>query len=283
MNPTVTKIQSWPITNTGEHYLALTLQYANNTATALCSIFPQQDRSWPIFGLPAQHGCNVGCSFCSVPRLEAHMTPQELHYQIELIKTIAQDYPTIITQWIPKFSFVKWGELLSNPYCQEILTWLADQYQGHIKISSVMPATARTRACVKQLLDFTWSYHAPEHRICFQVSWISTDQSIRKQLTRTGGLMDYAEIKEYASEYVCKTWRKVSLTFTVYEGALVFPNYLLDPNLFAIRLYRFKNNSTNFTGVNQETIQELEALRKKQGYDIIVYGDPLDRDLGRLT
>lgn len=268
--------------------LAMLLNVGDVQKLATCTLCPRINKHGRIYALPAQKGCIVGCSFCSVPKYFGDLTPKEIIEIIKLLNEQALLNGLKVSSTKFKFSFVKGGELFLNKYCLQILQSIqkASLLSFDVKIPSVFPRSEIAKKNIKQVLEF-YRELPQQNNIYLFVSLLSTSESIRNRIAKIP-LMSFEEIGKVGKEFYFVRKRKTTLSITATDDSVCNPSALakhFSQEYFAVRIYPYKRNAKKKESMELGYIHQLEKDLRDLGYKIIPSGNKyskLERKIGFL-
>jgi adenine C2-methylase RlmN of 23S rRNA A2503 and tRNA A37 len=221
-----------------------------------------------IFAMPAQKGCSIGCSFCSVPAFVGDLDLEDLKFIMQLLVS-AGAANHIDLKGRNKISFVKGGELFQNKYFSQILPWIQAQ-ETDVKISTVFAATKLGAENVTTFMQFCATF-PPDVQVGLQFSALSTDELTRQRITRFP-LLSLQRVGEIAREFHGIRGRKMTVSFTAANDLKCDPAAVvkfLPSTCCAIRIYPYKQNGKRLQPITEDACRRLEQLFGEIGYSII--------------
>jgi len=254
-------------------------------------LLPLTDK-W-VITISTQYGCDMGCTFCDVPRvgpgknatfndlIKQVLTGIKLHSEIKQTKRL-------------NIHFARMGEPTFNPNVLDATKWLKThidpEYKIHPVISTMMPKNN------EWLKTFIHTWMRMKNRLLggnagLQLSINSTKEDEREVMFR-GNACTLEQIAKIMNGII-PSGRKITLNFAIadYEiDADVLLKYF-DPDDYIIKLTPMHKTKTAIqneikTGGDYTEYfpyKDCEDYLKSAGYDVLVFIASEEEDLGRIT
>ena len=246
-----------------------------------------------VVTISTQYGCDMGCTFCDVPKVGKGHNATLQDMQLQVINGI-QLHPEIERTNRLNVHFARMGEPTWNPAVLDMGKWLYDHIHDthccHPVVSTMMPARN------EWLKTFVHTWIRIKNRVFkgeagLQLSINSTDEKERLEMFRGNALPLY-QIGRMLDGAI-PVGRKFTLNFAL-AGYTIDPAVLLryfPPEAWICKLTPMHNTATaqqhgietDQGYVSYTPYRETERALKDAGYDVIVFVPSLEEDESRIT
>lgn len=256
------------------------------------NILPLEEK-W-VITVSTQYGCDMGCTFCDVPKVRCGINATEKDL-IQQVLTGIKLHPEVKFSKRLNIHFARMGEPTWNPSVLDATKWLKThidpEYNIHPVVSTMMP---KNNIWLKTFIH-TWM--RMKNRLLngeagLQLSINSTNEEERKHMFRSNAhsLEEIAKIMEG----IIPNGRKITLNFPVANWE-VNPNILLkyfDPDYYIVKLTPIHKTTnaklhdhyqTNKDYTTYEPYKNIEQSLLKAGYDVIVFLASEEEDISEIT
>lgn len=252
------------------------------------------EEKW-VVTISTQYGCDMGCSFCDVPKVGRGLNAT-FNDLIQQVLTAIKLHPEVQSSNRLNIHYARMGEPTWNPNVLDATKWLKTHVDPEFKIHPVVSTMMPHRN--EWLKTFIHTWMRIKNRLLggeagLQISVNSTDSVARSFMFKTNAcsLEEIARIMDG----VIPNGRKITLNFAL--GGIVWPidpDVLLkyfNPDWYLCKLTPLhRTRAVNSKGLvpagdwtEYAPYAETEAALKKAGYDVIVFLASKEEDESRIT
>jgi len=256
-----------------------------------------------VVTLSTQYGCQMGCTFCDVPKIKWNGNVSKEDLYLQLSRALAA-FPNVSYTERLNIHFARMGDPIFNNAVFDFVLDLYEykrSYQGALGLRAEVIHPVLTTSCPKMFKQLRrnlnrWVdlknqlYHG---QAGLQLSINSTNENQRKEMF-AGNSLELEGIAEICRDFADPLSRKYCLNFaysTDFEIDAVKLANLFDPNKFMVKITPIHNNNAcrensiktvdgyssfaPYSGVERDLINA--------GFDVLVFVPSMDEEHGLVT
>jgi len=253
------------------------------------ALLPLEEK-W-VITISTQYGCDMGCSFCDVPRVGRGVNISESDLIGQILHGLSL-HPEVKRSNRLNVHFARMGEPTFNPAVLKCAEWLKFNcpHKAHPVVSTMMPKdNPWLKLFLRGWMDVKNNLYKGNAGL--QISINSTDERERAEMFR-GNALPLREIAGMMG-WTKVEGRKITLNFAVADYT-IDPKVLLrwfDPARFLVKLTPMHKTNTAIqhgietTGdyTSYAPYEHIEEGLKDVGFDVLVFIASKEEDLGRIT